>query len=121
MGSDCLGLIRGIWHELYGDDPVSIPQYSRDWGESGATDCLLKAVSNVFDSVIMGSSISPGQVLVFRMRRGSVTKHLGVVGDGDPHATFIHSYSGRAVHETALSTPWRHRLAGRFAFPAPPN
>ena len=120
VGSDCLGLVYGIWRELYREEPISIPPYSQDWGESGGGDCLLDAVSLYFDRVTLRRSISPGQVLVFRMRRGSIAKHLGVVGQGDPQATFIHSHTGRGVHETALSSAWRQRIAGRFIFP-PPN
>ena len=120
VGSDCLGLVYGIWRELYREEPISIPPYSRDWGEAGGGDYLLDAVSQIFDRVTLRRSIFPGQVLVFRMRRGSIAKHLGVVGQGDPQATFIHSHTGRGVHETALSSPWRQRIAGRFTFP-PPN
>lgn len=32
VGSDCLGLIRGIWRELYGPEPEAMPPYTRDWG-----------------------------------------------------------------------------------------
>lgn len=32
-GCDCLGLIRGVWREVYGHEPESIPAYSADWSE----------------------------------------------------------------------------------------
>jgi NlpC/P60 family putative phage cell wall peptidase len=34
VGSDCLGLIRGIWRELYGSEPEAMPPYTRDWGDA---------------------------------------------------------------------------------------
>ena len=36
VGCDCLGLVRGVWRDLHGPEPMPIPPYSRDWGETGA-------------------------------------------------------------------------------------
>lgn len=33
VGTDCLGLIRGIWRELYGAEPEAPPAYTPDWAE----------------------------------------------------------------------------------------
>ena len=27
-GCDCLGLIRGVWREIYGDEPMETPAYT---------------------------------------------------------------------------------------------
>ena len=32
-GCDCLGLLRGIWREVVGEEPEAIPSYSMDWSE----------------------------------------------------------------------------------------
>jgi hypothetical protein len=56
-------------------------------------------------------------VILFRMREGSVAKHLGIVAETGARATFIHAYSGHGVVETALSAPWRRRIVARFQFP----
>ena len=32
-GCDCLGLLRGVWRELYGREPEVPPPYSPDWDE----------------------------------------------------------------------------------------
>jgi NlpC/P60 family putative phage cell wall peptidase len=29
-GADCLGLLRGIWRALYGDEPEVVPPYTED-------------------------------------------------------------------------------------------
>lgn len=29
-GADCLGLIRGVWRELYGAEPAEVPAYTAD-------------------------------------------------------------------------------------------
>ena len=37
-GTDCLGLVRGIWRELYGPEPEALPAYTPDWGEAGVQE-----------------------------------------------------------------------------------
>lgn len=115
-GTDCLGLLRGVWRELVGGEPETVPSYSADWSEaSGREDLMLAAhrwltpVSNPENEV--------GQVLLFRMRNGSVAKHLGILSKTEPYLAFIHAYSGHGVIETALSDPWRRKVAARFQFP----
>ena len=34
-GCDCLGLVRGVWRTLYGDEPEATPPYTPDWAERG--------------------------------------------------------------------------------------
>ncbi|MFY8139958.1 MAG: peptidase P60, partial [Caulobacter sp.] len=36
VGCDCLGLVRGVWRELYGQEPETAPPYRPDWAETGA-------------------------------------------------------------------------------------
>ncbi len=38
-GTDCLGLLRGVWREAIGTEPEAVPAYSADWSEpSGCED-----------------------------------------------------------------------------------
>src|SRR5690606_25246620 len=32
-GTDCLGLLRGVWREIYGAEPEPVPAYTADWSE----------------------------------------------------------------------------------------
>jgi len=32
-GCDCLGLVRGVWRDVYGGEPEPVPAYSPDGGE----------------------------------------------------------------------------------------
>jgi hypothetical protein len=57
----------------------------------------------------------PGEVLLFRMRDGSVAKHLGLFSRTTPHPHFIHAYTGHGVIESPLSMPWHRRIAARFS------
>ncbi len=116
-GADCLGLLRGVWRELYGAEPESVPPYSPDWSEPQHEERLWAAARRHLIERTEGT-LHPGDVLLFRMRAGSVAKHLGIVGRGDPAASFIHSYTGHGVLESPLSEPWRRRIVAVFAFPS---
>ncbi len=113
-GSDCLGLIRGVWRALYGPEPLSLPAYTPDWGETG-TDELLLAGARQF--LVPTRHEQAGDVLVFAMRSGAVAKHLGIQARTGPEASFIHAYERYGVVESPLTGPWRAKIAGRFAFP----
>ena len=114
-GTDCLGLLRGVWRELYGSEPEAVPPYSSDWDEPQRDEVLWRAAARHLQPVAMGDA-QIGDVVLFRMRAGSVAKHLGLQSGLAP-AQFIHAYSGHGVIENALSAPWARRIAARFRFP----
>lgn len=111
-GCDCLGLLRGVWRALYGFEP-EVPTYSPDWDEVAQRDALLHAARQYLVERPV-SAIEPGDVILFRMRRGAVAKHLGICSAADH---FIHAYSGHEVVESRLSLPWARRIAAVFRFP----
>lgn len=115
-GTDCLGLLRGVWREVLGAEPEEVPPYSMDWSEPSRIEALWQAAERHLIPKNLDDE-APGDVLLFRMRDGSVAKHLGVAGRVGGDASFIHAYSGHAVVESALSTPWRRRIVARFKFP----
>jgi len=113
-GADCLGLIRGVWRELYGAEPEAVPVYTPDWGEAQGAEVLLAAAHRNLTPV--STDWETGQVLLFRMRTAAVAKHLGILGLRDGQKTFIHAYTGHGVVESPLSAPWRRRVVARFEF-----
>lgn len=115
-GADCLGLLRGVWREVLGAEPETVPSYSIDWSEPARDEALWRAAERHLLPKLLGDE-APGDVLLFRMREGAVAKHLGLAGRTGSDATFIHAYSGHAVLESPLSTPWRRRIVARFKFP----
>jgi len=115
-GADCLGLIRGVWREVIGEEPEVPPPYSRDWGEMGNDEVLWRSAGRYLLPVSQGA-MRAGDVLLFRMRPGAVAKHLGILGCAGGDAAFVHAYSGHGVVESPLSAPWRRRIAAVFAFP----
>ncbi|GFE66700.1 NlpC/P60 family protein [Litoreibacter roseus] len=114
-GADCLGLLRGVWRALYGREPQDIPTYTPDWSEPQGEETLWDGAERHMISKPMGD-IAAGDVLLFRMREGSVAKHVGILSSVSP-GTFIHSYSKYGVVESPFSEPWAHRLVACFAFP----
>jgi NlpC/P60 family putative phage cell wall peptidase len=119
-GADCLGLIRGVWRELYGAEPEPPPPYTPDWNERahlGGEEPLLDAARRNLRE-IPSTERQPGDVLVFRIVRGGPAKHCGILTASD---RFIHAYAGRCVVESWLSRWWVERIAGVFAWPRTGN
>lgn len=115
-GTDCLGLIRGIWRELLGAEPEVMPRYTRDWSEPQAEEVLLRGAIRHLQAKELSASAA-GDILVFRMRDRGVAKHLGIAAEIGSNASFIHAYSGHGVVESPLSLPWQRRIAARFTLP----
>lgn len=115
-GTDCLGLIRGIWRAVCGAEPEEIPPYTQDWSEPQKEEVLWQSSRRWLVERGLDQE-NVGDILLFRMSRRSVAKHLGVLVSLGPNASFIHAYSRHGVVETGLSQPWRARVVARFSFP----
>ncbi|WP_170428003.1 NlpC/P60 family protein [Ruegeria arenilitoris] len=115
-GTDCLGLLRGIWRALFGAEPEAVPSYSMDWSEPQGEERMWAAARRHLTAKLP-ENLEPGDVLLFRMRDGGVAKHVGVVSETGAVPRFIHAYSGHGVVENALSDPWQRRIVACFAFP----
>lgn len=114
IGCDCLGLIRGVWRELYGTDPETAPPYSADWAEMTGEETLLEAASRHMKSRV-GGDFKPGDVLIFRWRPHLPAKHCGIVTESD---RMIHAYQAAGVvAEGWLAPSWQAKIAGIFIFP----
>ncbi|MFA5951333.1 MAG: NlpC/P60 family protein [Hyphomicrobium sp.] len=118
VGTDCLGLIRGIWRELYSDDAELPPAYSRDWGEANGEETLLAAARRHLREIPIAGA-EAGDVVIFRIRPGSIAKHAGLIATGNAvsSATMIHAMEGSLTAEVNLTSWWRRRIAAAFAFP----
>jgi len=113
IGCDCLGLARGVWREVVGNEPFPIPPYSRDWGETGPHEVLAEGARRMMIPVTP-TEISPGSLVPFRMTPRAIAKHVGIVTAPD---RFIHSYERLGVVEEVLTPVWRRRIAFAFLFP----
>lgn len=115
-GADCLGLLRGLWRECIGDEPEIIPPYTPDWSVAMGREDLAAAADRWLIPKELGNE-ETGDVLLFRMRSDSIAKHLGIMAKIGNCPTFIHAYTGHGVVESALSAPWRRKIAARYSFP----
>lgn len=115
VGCDCLGLVRGIWRELYGDEPEVPPAYGMDWAERSGKERLYAAALRYFGPPVGRERMAPGDLLLFRWQEGVAAKHLGLLSEDN---RFIHAYEAAGVIESALVPSWRRRVAWVFRWPA---
>ena len=112
-GCDCLGLLRGVWRELHGEEPEVPPAYSPDWAEATGRETLYRALARHL-SEIDPAAPAPGDVALFRMARRGPAKHCGIVARLDGAPTLIHARQNRRVAEEPFSPFWKARLAYAF-------
>lgn len=117
VGCDCLGLIRGIWRALYGEEPERPPPYSMDWAERAGEERLIAAARRHMGEPVPRGEMRPGDLLVFRWRADAAAKHLGILS---AERRFIHAYEQAGVIESALAPGWAQRIAAVFRFPQVP-
>jgi NlpC/P60 family putative phage cell wall peptidase len=109
VGCDCIGLLRGVWREVVGDEP-DLPPYRADWRD-GAHSAELRALAERW---LVPSELMPGAVLLFRIGAATAPRHCGIfVGAG----RFVHAQERLGVVEGNLTEGWARRVTGTFAFP----
>lgn len=113
VACDCLGLVLGIWREIYGFEPAAPGSYAPDWAEATGQERLLDGLGRHLVQKPLGEVVA-GNVIVFRWRPHLPVKHAGIaVGNQQ----FVHAYQGHGVVLTQLVPQWRRRIAAAFAFP----
>ena len=110
VGADCLGLVRGIYRALYGQEPEAPPPYARA-ARRGDGEILQAAALR---HLLPMDDVAAGRVLLFRMRRRLPARHLAIyLGEG----RIVHAMSGVGVCEIDFTQWWQARCVGVFAFP----
>lgn len=113
VGTDCLGLVRGVWRELYGREAELLPAYTRDWAEVGTIETLLEGARRHLIEIAPGADL-PGDVVILRFKSGVPAKHCGILSSP---GHIIHAVEGSGVVDVPLGAWWARRIAGRFRFP----
>jgi len=112
-GCDCLGLLRGVWRELRGEEPETPPPYSPDWAEAGGEETLRDALARHLTE-IDPRDLAPGDVVLFRMLARGPAKHCAIVAEKDGALTLVHARQNKRVSEEAFTPAWRRKLAYAF-------
>ena len=113
VGCDCLGLVRGVWRAVYGNEPELPGAYAADWAEAGGEDRLLAAARRHCRERPPAEAAS-GDLLLFRWKPHFPAKHAAILLSG---ARIVHAYEGHAVLVSPLAVQWKKRIAAAFAFP----
>jgi NlpC/P60 family putative phage cell wall peptidase len=113
VGCDCLGLLRGVWRELMGDEPETPPPYSGDWAESRGEETLYAALKRHFQEIDRIHA-APGDIALFRMVPRGPAKHCAIIAENGGAPTLIHARQNAQVAEEVFGRAWRRKLA--FAF-----
>jgi NlpC/P60 family putative phage cell wall peptidase len=113
VGCDCLGLVRGVWRAVIGDEPERAPPYAPDWAEAASGEPLADAAARHL-IVIDRDTFREGDVVLFRWRNNLPAKHAAIV---TASGLMVHAHDGASVAEVALAPWWRRRLAYAFRFP----
>jgi NlpC/P60 family putative phage cell wall peptidase len=111
-GCDCLGLLRGVWRALYGEEPEAMPAYRAEIRDPAHAGALLAAAERHL--VRVTGEPAAGQVVLFRLVRSLPPRHCGIMVSA---TRFVHAEERIGVVEANLTDGWRRRLAGLYAFP----
>jgi NlpC/P60 family putative phage cell wall peptidase len=113
VGCDCLGLVRGMWRDVYGEEPEDTPPYVADWAESSQQEALAEAARRHMTE-IAPCDAKAGDLLLFRWRTHLPAKHAGIMSGAEQ---MIHAQDGARVAEVWLTPWWKRRIAFAFRFP----
>lgn len=115
VGCDCLGLLRGVWKDIYEADAERPPNYTPYWAEVNAQggEPMLEAANKYLVAKPL-KDLLPGDVLMIRMRSNSLVKHCGIVSYNH---SIIHAYIKHNVVEEDIWEVWRSRNMYAYSFP----
>jgi len=113
VGSDCLGLLIGVWREVVGGETGTVPPYTPDWAEASGRETLAEGLREYLIEISPGEARA-GDVVLFRWRAHLPAKHAAILTAPD---RMVHAQEHAAVAEVPLSNWWRRRMAYAFAFP----
>lgn len=111
-GCDCLGLLRGVWREMVGDEPARMPAYRADWRDPVNAGALSRAAQTYL--IERNGEPEPGDVVLFKMLRNAPPKHCGIMISD---TVFVHAQEQIGVVEANLTDAWHRRISGIYRFP----
>ena len=115
VACDCVGLIRGVYRELTGNEIPTKVNYPATWHLFKSEPWLYNECCKFSGGEIPLVSAGVGDILTFSFREKFVDHHVGIIVSP---TTFVHSYMdvGKVV-ETRLDEVWLGRARHAFLFP----
>lgn len=113
IGTDCIGLVRGVYRELYGVEAPELINYSVDWGDANGNEDMVAAADKYLEPVPL-TQLGAGHVILVRWQDRRVAKHCMIMTSD---TTAIHAYNRSPVTEINLSDWWRRRIVFAYSFP----
>lgn len=117
-GTDCLGLVMGVYAACVAPITEDVPDYTPDWAESAGRETLAEAARRYLAEIPI-TEARAGDVLLFRWRENFPAKHCAILTEGAavPGGKIIHAYDRVPVTEVTLGPAWVAQLAYAFRFP----
>lgn len=113
IGSDCLGLIIGVWQALYDTAPSIPDDYAPDWTIGSSDDPLFDAACKYCRIIDFQHAVA-GDLLTFKWSADLPSRHLAILAD---KTTIIHAYERHGVLQSSFVPFWQRRVSGAFQFP----
>lgn len=113
VGCDCLGLVRGVWRHIFGNEPENLIPYAPDWPLAAGDDRLHAAAQRHLREIDAAAAM-PGDILLFRWRAHLPASHAAVLSAAQK---MIHAHEAACVAEVHVSAWWRRHIVAAFAFP----
>lgn len=112
VGCDCLGLVRGVWRELFDEEIAPVPPYAQFSRDVDGASHLLSAAQKYLS--VGSSKLNIGQMLLFQLHPNLPPRHCGIlVGEN----RFVHAQERLGVIEVYLTPQWQRRIHSNYDFP----
>jgi NlpC/P60 family putative phage cell wall peptidase len=106
VGTDCGGLVRGVYNRL----GVETPNCPVDYARTPSNDRLRQIILNY---AVRTSTPKPGDIILFVLLKEP--QHVGILTDRN---TVIHAYEpNRKVIEHRLDDKWKRRIESYYTYP----
>ena len=112
VGCDCLGLVRGVWRELYGCDAAPVPPYAQFGRDHVGASQLLDAAQQFLQ--FKDQQLKAGYVVLFQLHKKLPPRHCGIMLS-DTH--FVHAQERLGVIKVCLDHNWITRIHSTYSFP----